>query len=281
MRCLQALALLLALAGGAAAQGDARRGEYLVAAGGCIGCHTEDKEGAVPFAGGRAIETPFGTFFGPNITPDPQVGIGRWQASDFVAAMRRGVRPDGSRYFPAFPFTSFTRISDADLSDIWAYLRGLPPSGQASRPHDLGFPFSLRVLMAPWAWLFLEEGPFVGDATRPSEVDRGAYLVQALGHCEQCHTPRNLLGALKADRHLAGVPGEGGKRIPNITPTRLGKWSEGELREFLLSGITPDCESVNATMSEVVENTTSKLTPEDVAAVMAYLRVVPPLPTGE
>jgi mono/diheme cytochrome c family protein len=276
MRCLVALALLLALNGGAWAAGDASRGEYLVAAGGCLGCHTEDKEGAVPFAGGRAIETPFGTFFGPNITPDSQAGIGRWQIEDFVAAMRRGQRPDGSRYYPAFPYPSFTLITDADLADLWAYLRSVPPSTRASKPHDVGLPFSLRALMRPWASLFLEEGPFVGNPARSKEVDRGAYLVEALGHCGQCHTPRNVFGALKADRHLAGVPGEGGS--PNLTPTRLGKWSDDELREFLLTGITPDFESVNATMSEVVENTTSKLTPDDLAAMMAYLRSLPPLP---
>jgi mono/diheme cytochrome c family protein len=272
-------ALLLMAAGGAAiAQGDPTRGEYLLAAGGCVACHTEASKAAAPLAGGRAIDTPFGTFYGPNITPDPQTGIGRWQEADFMAAMRRGVRPDGSHYFPAFPYTSFTNITDEDLRDLWAYLRTVAPSSRPSRPHELSFPFSVRALMGPWKWLFFKEGPFVGDASRTPVVNRGAYLVEALAHCGQCHTPRNLVGGLEADRHLAGAPGEGDKRIPNITPTRLGKWSDDELREFLLTGITPDFDSANAIMSEVIENTTSKLTPDDLDALIAYLRSVPPLP---
>ena len=274
-----ALVLLLGLIGGGAqAQGDAKRGQYLVAAGGCVACHTEDRKGAVPFAGGRALKTPFGTFYGPNLTPDPQAGIGRWRESDFVAAMRRGVRPDGAHYYPAFPYTSFTGITDADLADLWAYLRTLAPSNRASQPHELRFPFSLRALMGPWKWLFFKEGPFVSPGGRAPDVDRGAYLVEALGHCAQCHTPRNFFGALRMERHLGGLPADDGRSVPNITPMRLGKWSDEELREVLLSGLTPDFDSVNATMSEVIENTTSRLTPEDLAAMIAYLRAVPPLP---
>lgn len=279
MRWVLALALLAGLSGGTAyGQGDPGRGEYLVAAGGCIGCHTEDTKDAAPFAGGRALETPFGTFYGPNITPDPQAGIGRWQESDFINAMRRGLRPDGAHYFPAFPYTSFTGIMDADLADLWAYLKTLPPSSRASRPHELRFPFGLRILMGPWKWLFFKEGPFRTDSARAGDVDRGAYLVRALAHCDECHTPRNFLGVLQRDRHLAGVPGGDGKGVPNITPTRLGKWSDEELREVLSSGIAPDFDSVNKTMSEVVENTTSKLTPGDLDAVIAYLRTLVPLP---
>jgi mono/diheme cytochrome c family protein len=130
----------------------------------------------------------------------------------------------------------------------------------------------------PWKWLFFEEGPAPVDPARPAIERRGAYLVEALGHCGQCHTPRNLFGGLKSKRHLAGVPGEGTERVPNITPARLGKWSDDELREFLLSGIRPDFDSANATMSEVIDNTTSKLTPEDLSALIAYLRSVPAQP---
>jgi len=260
------------------AQGEAQRGEYLVKAGGCLGCHTEDKKGAVTFAGGRALKTPFGTFYGPNITPHPQAGIGRWAESDFVRAMRHGVRPDGANYFPAFPYPSFTNISDNDLRDIWAYLRTLPPSPQASKAHDLKFPFGFRFIITIWKWLFFTPGPFMNISGVTETVNRGAYLVQALGHCSECHTARNFLGGPKKDRFLAGgrEPGSD-KRIPNITPTRLKQWSDAELKEFFLTGATPDGDAASGAMDEVIRNTTSQLTPGDLAALIAYLRALPPI----
>jgi mono/diheme cytochrome c family protein len=273
------LALLLGLPFvGASAQGDAKRGEYLAKAGGCVACHTEDKTGAIPFAGGRALATPFGTFYGPNITPHPQAGIGRWTEADFVRAMRQGVRPDGANYFPAFPYPSFTKISDADLRDLWAYLRALPPSSRASQPHELGFAFRWRFAVAGWKWLYFTPGRFVPDARASQAVNRGAYLVQALGHCGECHTPRNFLGGPKRHRFLAGGKAPNDKRVPNITPTRLKKWSDVELKEFLETGITPDDKPVGEIMGEVIRNTTSQLTPADLAALIAYLRSLPPLP---
>lgn len=274
-----ALALTLAAAiGGAAAQGDAKRGEYLVNAGGCAGCHTAPGKDAVPFAGGRELKTPFGTFRGPNITPHPQAGIGRWTEADFIRAMRFGVRTDGAHYFPAFPYPSYTKISDGDLRDLWAYLRSLPPSARASPPHDLGFPFGFRFLVAGWKWLYFTPGPFAPDPKASAEVNRGAYLVQALGHCGECHTPRNFLGGPKRDRFLAGGKGPEGKNVPNLTPTRLKKWSDGELKEFFTTGLTPDGDVPAEAMAEVINNTTSKLTPQDLAALIAYLRSLPPLP---
>jgi mono/diheme cytochrome c family protein len=273
------LALLFGAASGTvAAEGDAGRGQYLAAAAGCVGCHTEDRKGAVPFAGGRAVGTPFGTFYGPNITPHPQAGLGRWTEADFVRALREGVRPDGTPYYPAFPYPSFTRITDRDLADLWAYLKSLPPDSRPSRAHELRFPFGFRFAVAAWKWLFFTPGPFAGDSGRSAEINRGAYLVEALGHCGECHTPRNVLGAAKRDRKLAGGKGPKGKDVPNLTPTRLGKWSDGELREFLLTGITPDFDSADETMAEVVRNTTSRLTATDLAALIAYLRSLPPLP---
>ncbi len=274
-----ALALVLAAAiGSVSAQGDAKRGEYLAKAGGCVGCHTEEKKDAVPFAGGRALKTPFGTFHGPNITPHPGAGIGRWTEADFVRAMREGVRPDGAPYFPAFPYPSFTKISDGDLRDLWAYLRTLPQSTRANQAHDLGFPFGWRFLNRIWKWLFFTPGPFVADPQLSPVVNRGAYLVQALGHCGECHTPRNFLGGPKRDRFLAGGKGPEGKAIPNLTPTRLKKLSDGELKEFLTVGVKPDGDLVGEIMGEVVRNTTSQLTPDDLAALIAYLRSLPPLP---
>ncbi len=268
----------LLAAGVAAAQGDAKRGEYLAAAAGCIGCHTETREGAVPYAGGRALKTPFGTFYGPNITPDPQAGIGRWTPADFMRAMREGRRPDGAHYFPAFPYPSFTRISDADLGDLWAYLRTLKPAAQPSRPHELGFFYRWRFLVAVWKWLFFTPGPLRPDPGKSLAVNRGAYLVQALGHCGECHTPRNFLGAPKKDRSLAGAKLGENTSAPNLTPTRLKRYDDGELKDILKSGLFPDGDVLGDTMSEVVRNTTSKLTPPDLDALVAYLRSLAPLP---
>jgi len=262
----------------ASPQGDAKRGEYLAKAGGCLGCHTEEKKGAVPYTGGRALKTPFGTFFGPNITPDPLAGIGRWTEADFIRAMRHGRRPDGANYFPAFPYPSFTKIADGDLRDLWAYLRTLPQSSQSSREHELPFYFRWRFLITFWKWFFFTPGPFAAIPGASVIINRGAYMVQALGHCGECHTPRNFLGGPKRDRFLAGEKTADGKRVPNLTPTGLKKWSDGELKDFLLTGNTPDGDAAAETMDEVIRNTTSQLTPEDLAALMAYLRSLPPLP---
>ena len=276
---LLALALLLSIPVGAApAQGDATRGQYLAKAAGCFGCHTEDRKGATPFAGGRALKTPFGTFFGPNITPHPQAGIGRWSESDFIRAMRYGERPDGSNYFPAFPYPSFTRIADADLRDLWAFLQSLPPSATASKPHDLDFPFGFRFAVTFWKWLYFTPGPLAPDPKATAALNRGAYLVLALGHCGECHTPRTFLGGPRSDRALAGGKGPEGKAIPNLTPTKLKKWSDAELKDFVTTGLTPDGDVAAEAMAEVVRNTISQLTADDLAALIAYLRSLPPLP---
>lgn len=277
---LQATACLLLLTGlpsPANAQGDAKRGEYLAKAGGCVACHTEDKKGAVPFAGGRALETPFGKFFGPNITPDNQAGIGRWSETDFVRAMRMGVGPDGAQYYPAFPYPSFTRITDRDLGDLWAYLRTVPPSNRPSKAHELRFPYNWRFLIRFWKWLFFDPGVFQPVPGQSVTVNRGAYLVRALGHCGECHTPRNFLGGPIEDRFLGGGKGPDGKDVPNLTPARLKKWNDAELKDFLTTGLTPDGDVASETMGEVVRNTTGQLTPQDLAAIVAYLRSIPPV----
>ena len=257
---------------------DVRRGAYLVDAGGCVGCHTVDRKDAVRFAGGRALKTPFGTFYGPNITPDRKAGIGAWTEAQFIRAMRYGQRPDGSNYFPAFPYPSFTKISDADLHDLWAYLRTLPPSSKPSRQHDLHFPFGFRFAVSVWKWLFFSPGAFTPSPRASTAINRGAYLVQALGHCGECHTPRNFIGGPKSGRALAGGKGPEGKSVANLTPTGLKKWSDVDLKEFLLSGLSPDGDVAAAAMGEVVTNTTSKLTPPDLASLIAYLRSLAPLP---
>ncbi len=263
---------------GAAAQGDAKRGEYVATAGGCVACHTARDKDAVRFAGGHALKTPFGTFYGPNITPHPQAGIGRWSEADFVRAMREGLRPDGAHYFPAFPYTSYTRIVDKDLSDLWAYLRSLPSSARQNQEHNLRFPFGFRFLLSGWKMLFFTPGPTAADARTNTPVARGAYLVNALSHCGECHTPRNALGGSKSDRFLAGGKGPDGKGVPNLTPTKLKKWSDDELKYFLTTGLTSEGDVTAEAMGDVVTNTTSKITAEDLAAIIAYLRTLPPLP---
>jgi mono/diheme cytochrome c family protein len=256
------------------AQGDAKRGEYLAKAAGCLGCHTEEKDKATPYAGGRALKTPFGTFYGPNITPHPQAGIGRWNEADFMRALREGRRPDGAHYFPAFPYPSFTLISDADLRDLFAYLRSLKPSERQNQEHELGFFYRWRFLVGIWKWLFFAPGPFAPDPAASPVLDRGRYLVTALGHCGECHTPRNFLGATRKDRFLAGAKDV----APNLTPTRLAKKGDGEVKEFLRTGLTPDGDVAAESMAEVVQNTTSQLAPADLDALVAYLRSLPPLP---
>jgi len=264
--------------GGAFAQGDAKRGEYLAKAGGCIGCHTEEKKDAVPFAGGRALKSPFGTFYGPNITPHPEAGIGRWTEADFVRAIRLGERPDGKNYFPAFPYPSFTKIVDRDLRDLWAYLRTLAPSPRANQEHEMRFPFGWRFLVTFWKWFFFTPGPFTNLPGLSDIANRGAYLVQALGHCGECHTPRNFLGGPKTSRFLAGGKGPDGKDVANLTPTLLKKWSDKELEDILTTGIDPEGDVVAEMMGEVVRNTTSQLAPADLNALIAYLRTLPPIP---
>ncbi len=265
----------------AAAQSNAqsagvKRGEYLSKAAGCLGCHTEEKKGAVAYAGGRALKTPFGIFYGPNITPHTQAGIGQWAEADFAKALRHGKRPDGANYFPAFSYPSFTAMTDADMRDLWAYMRTLPANGQPSRPHDVGFPFNIRFAVTFWKWLYFTPGAFTPDPKASDVINRGAYLTTALGHCGECHTPRNFMGGPRKDRFLAGGKDPEGKDIPNLTPAYLKKkWDDKDLTDFLSSGITPDGDVPAAAMGEVITNTTGMLTPADLAAMIAYLRSLP------
>jgi mono/diheme cytochrome c family protein len=274
--CVALVSARAAAPEGAAAGGDAKRGEYVAKAAGCLGCHTEAKDNATPYAGGRALKTPFGTFYGPNITPH-QTGIGNWSEADFFRALRQGERPDGSNYFPAFPYPSFTGMSDQDIRDLWAYLRALPAVDRASRPHELGFPYGWRPLVRIWKWLYFDQGALPAEPKLSAVENRGRYLVQSLGHCGECHTPRGSLGGMRKDRLLGGGRDAADKKIPNITPARLKSWSDGDLKQFLLTGDTPDGDSASEAMAEVIRNTTSQLTGQDLAAMIAYLRTVPPV----
>lgn len=272
---LTAALLLLAIATVASAQGNSVKGQYLANAAGCIGCHTVNKAGGIPFAGGRALETPFGIFYGPNITPDKETGIGTWSEDDFRRAIRHGERRDGSNYFPAFPYPSFTGMSDTDIQDLWAYMRTVQPAKQANRDHELRFPYSLRFLVTGWKLMFFTPGPLSPPVPTTDSVARGAYLVRSLGHCGECHTPRNFLGGPDKDNLFAGARIPEGK-VPNLTPTRLKKWSDADLRDYLISGTAPNGDVAVEPMSEVINNSTSKLTADDLTAVIAYLRSLPP-----
>jgi mono/diheme cytochrome c family protein len=261
-------------------RGPIARGEYIFNAADCLGCHTVPKTGQ-RLAGGRALKTPFGTFFTPNITPDRETGIGGWTDQDFIRALREGRSPNGTAYFPVFPYTSFTHLTDQDLRDLKAYLDAQPPVSQRNKPHEVSPPFGWRFLLPVWQALFLDKDGLPEETGRDERWKRGRYLVRAAGHCGECHSPRNFLGAVDHDRMLAGSPtGPEGKAVPNITPDPekgIGKWSEGEVTFLLEIGMQPDGDFVGDGMREVVDNSTSKLTAEDRAAIAAYLRTVPPL----
>ena len=274
-------AILLAAVNALAQEDLVERGKYLLYAGGCISCHTEDSGDAVPLAGGRAMESPFGTFYSPNITSDTATGIGSWSDDDFVAALWEGVSPEGEHYFPAFPYTSYTGVSREDLLAMKAYLFSLEPVQKESKEHDLAWYMSTRLAAGAWKELNFDGARFVADATRDLQWNRGAYLVRHLGHCGECHTPRGGLGALLDDQELAGNPdGPDEEKIPNITPHRdngIGKWSASDIEYFLEIGMLPDGDFVGSTMGAVIDNNTGKLTKEDRAAIVTYLKSLPPL----
>ncbi len=257
------------------------RGEYVMRAAGCLACHTDVKNKGAPLVGGRALHTPFGTFYTPNITPDREYGIGAWSDQDFLAALGQGVAPDGRHYYPAFPYPSYTGMSEGDMRDLKAYLFSRPPVAAPNRAHELSFPFGFRTALWPWKFLFFEPGRRVEDAAKDAQWNRGAYLVEHLGHCGECHTPRNSLGGIERERRLAGNPsGPDGKKVPNITPhpeSGIGKWRDSDLTYFLKTGFLPDGDFAGGAMTEVIEESSSHLSDEDRAAIAVYLRSLPPL----
>jgi mono/diheme cytochrome c family protein len=237
------------------------RGQYLVYAGGCVSCHTEDVDDAVPLAGGRAMESPFGTFYSPNITPDTGTGIGSWSDDDFVDAFWEGVSPQGEHYFPAFPYTAYTGVSREDLLAMKAYLFSLEPVQKESKEHELAWYMSTRLAAGAWKELNFDGARFVPDAAQDEQWNRGAYLVRHLGHCGECHTPRSNLGVLQADQEMAGSE------------------STSDIEYYLDIGMLPDGDFSGGSMSEVIEDNTSKLSREDRLAIAAYIKSVPPRET--
>jgi mono/diheme cytochrome c family protein len=278
-RLMVAVVLSTAIATAFAQDNQAERGRYLIHAGGCISCHTEDTDDAVPLAGGRAMETPFGTFYTPNITPDVETGIGGWTDDDFVAAFWEGVSPEGDHYFPAFPYTSYTGVSREDLLAMKAYLDSLDPVSKQSPEHDLAWYMSTRLAAGTWKALNFDAGRFVADPEKDEQWNRGAYLVRHLGHCGECHTPRSTTGVLDDDRQMGGAD-FGGEAVPNITPHRedgIGRWSASDIEYFLDIGMLPDGDFTGSSMVDVIEDNTSQLTREDRLAIAAYLKSLPPV----
>ena len=246
--------------------GDAKRGEYLAVAAGCLTCHTDYKKKGQLLAGGPALKTPFGTFYGPNITPDKAHGIGGWTLAQFSQALTAGVAPDGGHYFPSFPYTSYAKMKPQDIADIKSYLDSVPPVGTPSHPHDLPWPFSDRNFLGAWKWLNF-------NSSRAEDMNRGAYLVNVLGHCGECHTQRDILGG-KIGLPLAGnTNGPGGAKVPGLRGLSTdGKpWTADNIKLSLQVGMKPNGDFLGDSMAEVVEHSTSKLSDADRGAMAAYL----------
>src|SRR5216683_1888314 len=247
-------------------------------AGGCSSCHAvPGQPDRLRLGGGLAIPSPFGTFYAPNISPDPVDGIGRWTEAEFVDAVTKGISPTGFHYFPAFPYTSYRHAKVEDVRDLFAYLKTLSPVAGKVRDHDVPFPFNVRRNIGIWKLMFMDGKPLMPDAARSPSWNRGAYLANSLGHCAECHSPRNLLGGIIAAQRFAGGPNpEGEGWVPNITQKGIGEWSAKDIADFLETGEMPDGDSAGGLMARVIKNT-SQLSADDRAAIAEYLKSLPPV----
>ncbi len=263
--------------------GDAAKGEAVFWASGCASCHA--KKGAkddekLRLGGDHPLVTPVGTFYAPNISPHPEFGIGSWSLNDFANAVLLGTSPDGRHYYPAFPYTSYSTMTRQDLADLFEFIKTLEPVATPNKPHDLPFPFNISRSTGLWKLAFPHQRPNV-DTGGDAELERGRYLVEVLGHCGECHTPRTNsgLGGMDTSRWLSGGPApEGDSKIPNITPHEdgLASWSQSDIAYYLESGFTPDFDSVGGTMVSVQQNM-SKLPKSDLNAMAKYLKSIPPV----
>jgi mono/diheme cytochrome c family protein len=255
---------------------NADNGRTMFFAGGCTSCHaTPGQDDRTRLGGGLGLKSPFGTFYVPNISPDPNDGIGKWSDADFVTAMMKGTSPDGRHYFPAFPYTSYQRMRVEDVRDLFAHIKTLPAVQGKVRDHDVPFPFNIRRSLGGWKFLFLDGKPFQPDGTKPAEWNRGAYLVNGPGHCAECHSPRNALGGIIAAQRFAGGPNpEGEGWIPNITQKSLGEYSDKDIAYVLETGNTPEGDSVGGSMTAVVRNT-GQLPAADRNAMALYIKSLP------
>lgn len=255
---------------------DVDAGQLVFSGGGCVSCHAAlaaKGDDALILSGGLPFVSDFGTFYAPNISPNTAQGIGAWTLDEFALALTKGVSPDSSHYYPAFPYTAYAHLAPQDVVNLFAYMRTLPASDVSSKPHDVSFPFNIRRGLGLWKKLFISDDYVLNDPVS-EQVARGRYLVEGMAHCGECHTPRNALGGLKRDQWLAGAPNPSGKgRIPNITSAKLD-WSQGDLVEYFTSGFTPDYDSAGGEMAEVVSNL-AQLPQSDRAAIAAYLKAIP------
>jgi len=257
---------------------DLENGKVMFYAGGCASCHaTTGQRDATRLGGGLALESRFGTFYAPNISPDRDDGIGRWNEADFITALWKGTSPQGQHYYPAFPYTSYQRIALDDARDLFAYLRTLPAVAGKAPPHQVPFPLNWRRLLGGWKFLFLDGQPFRPDPSKSAQWNRGAYLVNGPWHCAECHSPRNLLGGIEAGKRFAGGPDIEGKGwVPNITEKGLADYSEKDIAYLLETGQTPDGDSVGGAMTAVIRNT-SQLPAADREAMAVYLKSLAPV----
>ncbi|MER9675710.1 cytochrome c [Mesorhizobium sp. M0208] len=266
--------------------GDAARGKRIFYAGGCTSCHAKpgsQGDARLQLVGGLELKTPFGTFVPPNISQDARDGIGAWSVEDFANAMLKGVSPPAEHLYPAFPYTSYARMKPADIADLYAFLKTLPAVAGKAPANSLAFPVNVRRGLGLWKLLYLSDQPVVSfpDGT-PDPVLAGRYLVEGPGHCGECHTPRDLAGGTRKGQWLAGAAAaEGSGIVPNITSGEGGiaDWSEADIANYLETGFTPDFDTVGGAMVDVQRNM-AVLTPEDRAAIAAYLKAVPPHPNG-
>ena len=257
--------------------GDAAAGEAVFWAAGCASCHAAEDatgEARLILSGGQRFASDFGTFVAPNISTDPEHGIGGWSFPQFVTALQEGISPEGQHYYPAFPYTAYRLATRQDLADLWAFWQTLPASDVENLPHEVGFPVSIRRAVGVWNLLNLRDDfTITGDLT--PEEERGRYLSEALAHCAECHTPRNALGGLDRAAWMAGAPDPSGRgTIPPLTPNRL-RWSEGEIAAYLNDGFTPEFDSAGGHMASVIANL-SQLSESDRQAIAAYLKGLPP-----
>jgi mono/diheme cytochrome c family protein len=257
---------------------DLGNGRTMFIAGGCSGCHAvPGQDDKTRLGGGLALKTAFGTFYVPNISPDPKDGIGAWTEANFVTALWKGTSPQREHYYPAMPYTSYQRMKLEDVRDLFAYIKTLPPVPGRVRDNDLAFPFNIRRTLGLWKLLYLDGQQFKPDPTKSAVWNRGAYLANGPGHCAECHSPRDMFGGIIASQRFAGGPDPEGKGwVPNITEKGLADWSEKDIVYMLESGMTPDGDSVGGSMTEVVRNC-SQLSDADHQAIATYIKSLPPV----
>jgi len=260
---------------------DLANGETIFTIGGCVSCHkTEGQDDRLKLGGGHKLQSPFGAFYAPNISPDPKEGIGAWSELEFANAMLRGVGREGEHLFPSLPYGSYQHMKVSDIRDLYAYLKTLPAVQDVSKPHEIPFPFNIRRLLGGWKLLFIDQKPFVPDPTKSEAWNRGAYLVEGPGHCAECHSPRNPIGGINSEARFSGAASpEGDGWVPNITqhPDGIADWDDQAIAELLKTGFTPNFDAVGSSMAAVIKNT-SRLSDADRAAMATYIKSLPAIP---